>query len=166
MKSILDPLRRHTGLTQYEAIAVASIALLMLAGWIGRSVTGSAPTHDVESAQRVIELLDSLVAQTAQSSEQRAESREQRTESSEQRTRSSWQQAPVSGLRSPIFAPLNINTASSRQLEALPGIGPATAQKIIEERNRSPFHHVDELVRVRGIGPAKLERMRPYVTAP
>jgi len=162
MKSILDPLRRHTGLTQYEAIAVASIALLLLAGWSGRSVSGSAPTHDVESAQRVIELLDSLVAHTK--GNDTAGTDVQPVADAQPLSRSKRQTPSAS--RQTITALLNINTASAGQLERLPGIGPATAKKIIEERNRSPFHHVDELVRVRGIGPAKLERMRPYVTAP
>lgn len=59
---------------------------------------------------------------------------------------------------------LNINTASAAELEALPGIGPALAGRIIDDRAANgPFRTVDDLDRVRGIGPKTLERLRPYL---
>ena len=61
--------------------------------------------------------------------------------------------------------PLNVNTAGTAALEELPGIGPALAAAIVEHRQRhGPFASVDELVEVSGIGPAKLERIRPLAT--
>lgn len=61
--------------------------------------------------------------------------------------------------------PLNLNTATLDQLDELPGVGPATAQAIIDERDRrGGFTAVDELLDVRGIGPAKLEQLRDLVT--
>ena len=64
-----------------------------------------------------------------------------------------------------LAAPLNINTASAAELEDLPGIGPALATAIVEHRRRSgPFSTVDELVEVSGIGPVKLEQIRPVAT--
>ncbi|GIV18335.1 MAG: competence protein ComEA [Armatimonadota bacterium] len=60
---------------------------------------------------------------------------------------------------------ININTASAEQLESLPGVGPATARAIIEYRKQNGgFSSIDELLDVRGIGPKKLEQIRPYVT--
>jgi len=60
---------------------------------------------------------------------------------------------------------VNINTAGLEELDRLPGVGPATAQKIIEHRNRiGRFTSVDQLMDVKGIGPKKLEQMRPFVT--
>jgi competence protein ComEA len=60
---------------------------------------------------------------------------------------------------------IDVNTAGSRELEALPGIGPATASAIIDHRTtHGPFGSVDQLVDVRGIGEAKLEQIRPLVT--
>jgi competence protein ComEA len=61
-------------------------------------------------------------------------------------------------------APVDLNTADVAELEALPGIGPATAAAIIDHRSANgPFATVDDLEAVRGIGPAKLEAIRDYV---
>jgi competence protein ComEA len=61
-------------------------------------------------------------------------------------------------------APVDLNTANLDQLETLPGIGPATAQAIIDQRERNgPFQSVDDLLDVRGIGPAKLDAIRDLV---
>ena len=61
-------------------------------------------------------------------------------------------------------APLDLNTASPEQLDALPGIGPATAQKIVDYRQaHGPFRAVDDLEAVPGIGPSKLAQLKGLV---
>jgi competence protein ComEA len=61
--------------------------------------------------------------------------------------------------------PVDLNTATADQLDALPGIGPATAAAIVRDRDaHGPFASVDDLARVRGIGPAKLDQLRGLVT--
>jgi competence protein ComEA len=61
--------------------------------------------------------------------------------------------------------PVDLNTATLEQLDALPGIGPATAQKIVADRTENgPFRSVDDLLRVAGIGPAKLDALKDLVT--
>ena len=61
--------------------------------------------------------------------------------------------------------PLDVNTASAEQLDALPGVGPATAAAIVAHREANgPFASVDDLEEVRGIGPAKLDALRGLVT--
>jgi competence protein ComEA len=62
-------------------------------------------------------------------------------------------------------APVDLNTATAEQLEALPGVGPSTAAAIIAHRDQhGPFAAVDQLLDVRGIGDAKLEQLRDLVT--
>lgn len=59
---------------------------------------------------------------------------------------------------------VSLNTASEADLETLPGIGPATAQKILAyRREHGGFRSIDEITAIRGIGPKKLETMRPYL---
>lgn len=64
--------------------------------------------------------------------------------------------------------PIPVNTASARSLEAIPGIGPSLSAAIIADREaRGPFHTIEDLDRVKGIGPATVEKLRPFVsTAP
>uniref|UniRef100_A0A832I0Y6 Helix-hairpin-helix domain-containing protein n=1 Tax=Eiseniibacteriota bacterium TaxID=2212470 RepID=A0A832I0Y6_UNCEI len=86
------------------------------------------------------------------------------------------ERAPESGARparggggpaaeAPDAAPaLDLNRASVSELDALPGIGPVLARRIVEHRARhGPFRRVEELRAVRGVGPRLLERLRPRV---
>jgi competence protein ComEA len=61
-------------------------------------------------------------------------------------------------------APVDLNSASLEQLDALPGIGPTTAQKILDFRQaHGPFHSVAELDAVPGIGQGRIEQLRGLV---
>jgi|SRR5215471_8413884 len=67
--------------------------------------------------------------------------------------------------KKPLLKPVNINSATSQQLQQVPGIGPATADKILQLRNSSgTFKSVDDLLAVRGIGRKRLDKMRKYLT--
>ena len=80
---------------------------------------------------------------------------------------------PRRGLASPSAAasggavaagPVHLNSATLEQLDALPGVGPVTAQKILDYRQQhGAFGSVDELDAIAGIGPARLERLRGLV---
>jgi competence protein ComEA len=73
--------------------------------------------------------------------------------------------APQAAATATTQFPINLNTATAEQLEAIPGIGPVLAQRIIEYRQtHGRFQSVDELLEVHGIGAKRLENMRPYVT--
>ena len=59
---------------------------------------------------------------------------------------------------------VDLNRAGAPELEQLPGVGPATAAAILDyRRTHGPFRAVDDLTRVRGIGPAKLAQLRDRV---
>ena len=60
--------------------------------------------------------------------------------------------------------PVHLNTATLEQLDSLPGVGPVTAQKILDYREKhGAFSSVDELDAVPGIGPARLDTLRDLV---
>ena len=70
----------------------------------------------------------------------------------------------VSGAGAVASGPVHLNSATLEQLDALPGIGPVTAQKILSYRQEhGAFGSVDELDAVPGIGPARLEQLRELV---
>jgi competence protein ComEA len=58
---------------------------------------------------------------------------------------------------------VNVNTASSEELQRLPAVGPVTAQNILAARADRPFRSLADLDRVKGIGPKTLEKLRPFV---
>lgn len=59
---------------------------------------------------------------------------------------------------------INLNTATQKELETLPSIGPVTAGRILEYRNaHGPFTSVNQLDNVKGIGPKTLEKLKPYL---
>jgi competence ComEA-like helix-hairpin-helix protein len=67
--------------------------------------------------------------------------------------------------KKPPLKPININTASSEELQQVPGIGPVTAEKILQMRKSyGAFKSVDDLLSIRGIGKKRLEKMRKYLT--
>jgi competence ComEA-like helix-hairpin-helix protein len=67
--------------------------------------------------------------------------------------------------KKPPARPININTAGANELQQVPGIGPSTAQKILDTRKSyGIFKSVDDLLAIKGIGPKKLENMRKYLT--
>ena len=67
--------------------------------------------------------------------------------------------------KKPPLKPVNLNTATSDELQQVPGIGPATADKILQMRKSyGTFKSVDDLLAIKGIGKKRLEKMRKYLT--
>ncbi len=60
---------------------------------------------------------------------------------------------------------VNINSASETDLTSIPGVGPATAQKIVDYRKKNgKFKSLNDLTAVKGIGEKSLQKMMPYMT--
>ena len=73
--------------------------------------------------------------------------------------------AAAGAAASPASGPISLNSATVEQLDELPGVGPVTAQKIVDYREQNgAFRSVDDLDAVPGIGPSRLEELRPLVT--
>jgi competence protein ComEA len=71
----------------------------------------------------------------------------------------------AAGASASAAAVLNLNTATAAQLEALPGIGKSTADRIIEYRTKSGgFKKVEDLMNVRGIGEKSFLKLKPLIT--
>src|SRR5258708_6070551 len=71
----------------------------------------------------------------------------------------------ASANKKPPLVPVNLNTATALELQQVPGIGPATADKILQMRKSyGSFKSVDDLRAIKGIGPKRLEKMRKYIT--
>jgi len=67
--------------------------------------------------------------------------------------------------KKPPVHPINLNFASAAELQQVPGIGPSTADKILEMRKSyGAFKSVDDLLAIKGIGPKRLNKMRKYLT--
>jgi competence protein ComEA len=73
--------------------------------------------------------------------------------------------APGTAAQAVAGTPLNLNTASASQLEGLPGIGKATAERIVEYRQKNGgFKKPEDLMNIRGIGEKNFLKLKPLVT--
>lgn len=73
--------------------------------------------------------------------------------------------AAKSASPAPRAVPININTASAAELESLPGIGPKTAARILEYRQKNgPFKKIEDLMNVRGLGEKNFLKLKAQLT--
>ena len=59
---------------------------------------------------------------------------------------------------------INLNTATVAQLDLLPGVGEKAARRILAHREKTPFKTAEELVKVKGFGKKKFEKLKPHLT--
>jgi competence ComEA-like helix-hairpin-helix protein len=158
MKRVVTTLRETLSVTALEARAVLLVALVFSVGTAATFLETESDLHAHATATRIDEMLDSL---------ERREDATSGPVSTDQQNVEITQTSPQEA-RAPTHPrrPINLNTATAAELDALPGVGPATAQAIVASRARSRFTSTDDLLDIRGIGEKKLERIRPYVTAP
>jgi competence protein ComEA len=82
-----------------------------------------------------------------------------------QQTTSNPPPAPPAQTTAAPVTPVNLNTATSADLEKLPGVGPAVAARIIEYRQKNgAFKKIEDLMNVRGIGEKTFLRLKPLIT--
>lgn len=68
------------------------------------------------------------------------------------------------GKEAPALAPINLNTATAAELEVLPGVGPATAARIVEYRlKQGGFKKIEDLMNVRGVGEKMFLSLKPMI---
>ena len=73
--------------------------------------------------------------------------------------------SPSFAKKTPPSHPIDLNTATAKQIEQLPGVGPTTAKAIVEFRTKTGrFQRVTDLLVIRGVSETKLKKMRPYIT--
>jgi competence protein ComEA len=125
------------------------------------------PGIGAATLERMLPHLDLAGAAAVRSDATRRASTRSATGPSNARTPAHGSGGPGTRTRESSPAAVSLNSASAAQLNALPGIGPALAERILAERQeRGGFVAVEDLLGVRGIGPATLERLRPLLIVP
>jgi competence protein ComEA len=72
--------------------------------------------------------------------------------------------AQAGGGRTQYTGVVNLNEATEAELDQLPGVGMPAAQRILSHREKRPFQRVEELVKVKGFGKKKFEKLKPFLT--
>lgn len=169
MRHVLTFLQNHLHVTRSEATFVGVFTTLILLGTAGAKllpVVSSNGLHQHASVESLLTTLDSLGRQ-----QQTALSTGGPDTARSGQIPQGAGQASAGGGRGASGKPLpgtliNINSASARDLERIPGIGPAMSQRIIERRRQRPFTSIEDLMDVKGIGQRTLEKMRPFISVP
>lgn len=158
----LESIAHRLGFTRSEAVAVVFLTTVISCGAV---ITAIRPVRSGGDYREVYRVQDSVfAARSALGDVRQSEARPSGIPAAERasagmRAAERRDQEPA-----PPAAGINVNTAGPSELERLPGVGPATAAKIVQSRTlEGPFRSADDLLRVPSIGPKKLERMRPFI---
>ncbi|MBE0645292.1 MAG: helix-hairpin-helix domain-containing protein [Bacteroidetes bacterium] len=160
-KRVLSVAHR-SGFTQNEAGVIVFLAVAMLTGG-----TIEAFRDDGAQAQRLPGGQDVRKVLAAQDSVFAA--RSSQTGSTSSTTEGAGAEAPIHEVvtgqsQNAPAASININRASEGDLLELPGIGPATAKKIVAHRKeQGPFERIEDIMLVKSIGPKKFEKLRQFI---
>ena len=146
------------GFTRNEVKVILVLIATLLCGLALRSYTSRMPSEMDAEARFDYSAADSIFRQRSASVPSAPASGEPADST---RPRTAFASKPPL----PAGSHINLNTATADELTSLPGIGPAYARRIVAYREENgPFSSVDDLERVKGIGPKKMERLRPHVS--
>lgn len=160
---IIQRFQRKIGFTRNESYVVLFLTSSLLVGGgiqLARSVTGT--NFDYTEEDQEFERRSILLA--AEDSLGGSEGYGSNRDSVSIKTSKNKKDDQSRKLRLPGKEQININSATKQQLMQLPGIGEATAERIILYREEhGPFSSVQQLMEVKGIGKKKLERLLPFI---
>jgi len=127
---------------------IRALLLLLIALLVGSGITLYKRTHPQFAPELVLEKADLIPVGNLQTTASSPAGR----------------QIPKGSDQPPKRVRININQATTEELESVPGLGPKLSQRIIEYRNiHGPFHKLDDLVNVSGIGPKNLEKFANHL---
>jgi DNA uptake protein ComE-like DNA-binding protein len=166
VKRLTDAVTRWTGATRAESLIAIIICATLVIGWAVRElslVAGPDPglAADAAAFQRLIDSLEGAAATTRTGTDADGVPYEP-LDKADTVVRPA-QRYPTSTRTPPPTSGINVNSASMAQLMRLPGVGEATARRIMEHRAVSPFTIPEDIMQVKGIGPKKFAKMRSFV---
>ncbi len=160
----ISSLQTFLGVTKSELFFIAIVIVGLIAGIIIK-MTGEKDTHSIgRQIDMVYRALDSLaeVEKTTYTGADLRGNKIRQLVAGDTVVKPD-EIFPASKKKTLPSAPVNINTASKEELMKLPGVGSATAEKIIAYRSIHPFYKPSDIMKIKGIGKKKFAKMKQYI---
>lgn len=164
-QDFISKLKTNLGVTQAELIIVSLLLLGLLVGTFFRNQDVIEKAQEREYlAERIYKSLDSLAEAektTFIGTDYENNPIEELAKADTIVEKESYYPTPKK--KELPVGKININSASRVELMKLPGVGEKTAMKIITQRELSPFNSIEDIQKVKGIGPKKFEKMKNLI---
>jgi competence protein ComEA len=158
MKRLLHAMQTTTGATKGEVIVVLLLLIGAVLGNVLQRLDSGSGSNKTMSPAQIREILDASTddRQPLENAIQEPATHTGPTAARPRTVSTPERQSTI----------VNLNTASKTRLMSIPGVGEATADRILQYRSHSPFTRPEDLQNIKGIGEKRFERMRPFITAP